>query len=1034
MPAFIQPSDETPLPGNTTKPPAVVAAVPQIAAQVAADRSGVVSAAQEAMGGLQQQIATDYLDAVAAAAGATQEAKNALSAAIVPVYKATGKLMSSVQSTIRDGETTLWQAGVTTPLSMTERAADLEDLTGGKLIGRLAGAGGTPTPKQPELDGTAPVDGTCVEWTVPTSNPATGSLKCPPGYKLVSTTWGGMQCRFDAADPIWIGTACDPNASPPPSPPTSPPPAPEPEPEPIATNPVLPNPPTVPPVVAGPPSGDCADPKPATLVKCWEPTLPPLPVQYWLYIDCKNPCHPKACVYSGQIPPINPIGVLAGGPWSTMPSDATIDALAAITCPAYTSPPTSPPSPPTAPPAPVAPPTAPPTTPPPKPPPVPKPPTSPPAGIEPVDGEVKWVDWSLSTACDAALQITSDISRITNPNGTPSEGRTVTSWFGIESWTDLFPVLNYPIAGVGIIGKLTGADFKESGLLHQAGLDTLGTALSDQFVKMMGEQGIKNVDAAVGLGSYLALADRAQHLSGFPCTYLSTPVLYTFQYANPMFIPSQAELDTAFLTNQINAGLWECLTKANGNIPEQFGRVLNSKQRKPDMSELVQLYFRGSLTSIDAVHARARELGVLNDAYTDEFVSLGYQYPTQTDLVRFMVRDVFDKTVVDTYRLDDEFPIKWTAEAQALGKAVGVNDTNMKLQWRAHWRIPSDTALYNMYHRLRPDRAEVVFWDTTVKPAIGADDADLFPKRPPVMTRDDLTYALKINDNLPTMVDRLTAISFRPITNTDAVRMYNAGFIGEDELISRYQDNGYNLADSKKLTDFDRAEKRKRTSNLSGVWTVRHVVQDYQQGNLSRLDADTLLAPMVLDPADRNVILQGADKEVEVFTRQKQVKSVKTRYVYGQIDDQGAEIDMKNYGVDPMRIPAILAQWSADKFGHAKEPRVTMVTQWYLAGVITIKQFADRLSNLGYGDDDASNIIKTAGVNQAQKMAAQAALAANKARKEAEKALRDAKQAIRTPIENMRDLALVDLDEAKAKEALAMADFKNWEVQHGQKL
>jgi hypothetical protein len=518
-----------------------------------------------------------------------------------------------------------------------------------------------------------------------------------------------------------------------------------------------------------------------------------------------------------------------------------------------------------------------------------------------------------------------------------------------------------------------------------------GFGAVEKIIKTVTAKTTTNMKAVIKIGSGLALGNKLEAVSGFPLQYCMMAQTYLFQFANPQYIPSQSELDMGFLTDRVSDEDWKCYTKANGNLPDLFKPLRNAKQTKPGVHEAIALYRRGVLQTKEDLTKYLRKLGVIDAPHVDDFLSATEAIPQVDDVIRFMVRDVFDPDVVKKYGLDDEFPQKYTAEAERYGTALGMPRDTAKLQWRAHWRVPSDTALYDMVHRLRPDRPEVLAWDAKAKGLDAKDALNLFGPRPSVFTIDDLKYALKINDNLPSFVQNLTDISFRPITNTDASRMYEIGLINADRMIGYFMDNGHTHESGTQLAEFYKAEKLKRVSNTTGVLTAREVINGYKHGLIDRQTADANLADIIVDQQTRTKALDGADFELKMELLQTRLKSLKKRYLFGEFSTNDLTAFLSQTGMVGDKIPTVALAWEAEKLGRAKEPRVTMLCTWFTKGFITWQDYYERLHRLGYNADDINRIIKTCQSDDAAKRARQARQEAERQRREVKREMAEAK-------------------------------------------
>lgn len=988
---LVQPADETPLPGTTSPVvPSVIAAAPGIAQDLALAHDDALAAVAATIAQVDQDLDQAHAGVVDAVKGTAA----ALDAAMFAPYRAirtdVAKRVGGLDQALEDAYTGLWQEGVQTPLGLMEMGDDLVDGGGTAMKDRFVPA--IQEQPQPAVQ-IEPVPPPVSQFDTSASLDANGRPYCPEGYDLYQYTDRQWYCRLASVPPT---------LSPPP-PPSVPPVIRPPSVPPVIGPPISPPPP---PIVIGPPIGppgtvpacDAGDVV-TTQVACFQLPAPTVQLVYYITLDCSD-CHaPKACVWKGVKPPEHFTGVLVPGTWTTAPTQADLEALVKACAVPRPSPPSPPPSPPSSPPSPPAilPPIRCPTTPQtladqlttPR---APQCVTGPPVDDNDLDAGLDNHTWDQIASCTAIHdQVIECLERPTNeacgrelpiaPKSTWESVGAAASWF-------LSPI-------TPIVSLIVGKDTTEKQATYKtiaAEMYQDGQRIITEVIGGLTGNAVSNAKAAATLGTVLGIAHRTEQLTGFPLSYLMTSVEYMYHYANPQFIPSQGELNRMYLSNRINDKQWQCYTKANGNIAELARVARDAGDARPNTNDLISLYRRGYLTSQDNLVKRCRENGVLKKDHVDEWLKLSEWQPQPPDLIRFMVRDVFDETVVDKYRLDDEFKQKYPASAEKLGTAVGLTQDTAKLEWMAHWRVPSDTALYTMVQRLRADRPAVIEWNRLAL-AVGPQEATrrLGPP-PPVFTVEDLKYALKINDNLPSFVDALVDISYRPITNTDASRMYEIGLIDDAEFTQRVMNNGYTRADADQTVRFYKAQKLKRVSNSSGVWTTRKIVAAFKGGLIDRQKADSLLSDIIVDAGTRTKVLDGAQFEQKIAVLAARVKSLKKRYLFGEFSTNDLTQFLSQVGMDLPAIEPLALQWEAERTGRTKEPRVTMLCEWRDRGLITANDHYERLLRLGYTPQDAERISVTCAANLTAKHQRAAAAAAEKQYSQTRRAMRDTKE------------------------------------------
>ena len=497
------------------------------------------------------------------------------------------------------------------------------------------------------------------------------------------------------------------------------------------------------------------------------------------------------------------------------------------------------------------------------------------------------------------------------------------------AWTVTAPLDTAAAGGGPIVGGVLSA---VSDVL-KAAVGTAADSLTDWAVANL----FRNDATVPGRGAYIAatlgtlgMAAWTERVTGAPIQYAATPALYAFQHAFPVNLPTQGSLDSQYLANVINQEAWECYTRALGNMPRTHFAGVAASRARPNVGEWVQYFYRQGVSRED-LDKRLREQGVLDKDEAQVWIDLFRQVPPASDLVRFMVRDAEDQNVVDKYGFDKEFSQKFTGQVRDWATAGGVSEDYMRYVWRSHWHIPSDTQLFEMVHRLRPE-------------VVGANLA---------VTIDDVKYALEINDLAPFWVDRLLATSYHPINVTDIQRGYLAGTIDRDKAVGLYQDVGYSEKDAKELVKILVADSIRRVNNMTGQWTPREVCKAYREGTIDRVQADRLLEDSLTDPKAREKALDSAETMAEAATNKKCIAAVRRRYFVGDLSKGDAKVYLQGRGMMLDQARRLTDGWECERESGRKEPTIQLLRTWYAELVITYDEVIRRLVNLRYAPEDA---------------------------------------------------------------------------------
>jgi hypothetical protein len=506
-----------------------------------------------------------------------------------------------------------------------------------------------------------------------------------------------------------------------------------------------------------------------------------------------------------------------------------------------------------------------------------------------------------------------------------------------------------------------------------AGMFSYGNSVLQQVAEQSPLANVPNPAAAITFGAAISIADFAAEWLGMPTDYLVTAVRYSYQAANPQYLPGQPEINALYLSHKIDESRWECYTKAQGNIPSTARMVRDAAQTRPNPNEVVDLYNRGSIEDEATFFMRMRQLGVIHERHSKEYHELSRQIPGMSDLVRFMTRDVADPAVVQKYGLDSEFKQKFAGKLQEWAKQQNVPYEFMLYAWRAHWEYPSPTEIYEFMRRLRPDRPEVAEWDNVAAQQGDQAATAEFGPRPPVFTEADARYLLSVQDKAPNTIDPLIAVAYRTMTLTDARTAYEMGYFNEDQLLQRILDAGFNRSDADVMLGFYRANANRLQAARSGAWSQAKIVASYSDGSLPPQESDRLLAVYVPDSHRRAQIFANADSQRTANTRKIVLAGLQKGYLYGQYDLNYVLDEMSKSGIHPPVSTAIADQWTAAKNGRHKEVRVGQLAQFWNNNLISNDEYLRRLLNLGYTNADASNIVAVQFLTKEAKVAKQLA-------------------------------------------------------------
>ena len=408
----------------------------------------------------------------------------------------------------------------------------------------------------------------------------------------------------------------------------------------------------------------------------------------------------------------------------------------------------------------------------------------------------------------------------------------------------------------------------------------------------------------------------------------------------PTGLPNAAEASDLLASNFISKDQWMCFQRAAGNIPAYQEPLYKARQSRPNDEDLWQRsqYLIARLDQIAATPAAGKpgeaesitkEISTINDLFKNngwtnekwftEWLNTKQWVPTTSDAIQWMIKDVNDPQIVQTFLLDAEFGQKYGGDVKRAFDQNAVSQADAENIWKSHWRNVSPHQLYEMHKRLRPgwtkllSDAEVLSFVQAICPRKSPQvTPEVLQSRPisngfPVPTYcDELPDPVKARDYLESIVvtgyhasealgqddfpafwrPRLLALSYNVLTRVDARRAYELGLFSDEKLISIYEDRGYKHSDAVALVAFAHAQLVQRFVRSA---TAKQWIQyPYQTGMLAQNLEDDGMRPDLFDE-----ILPILERKRAVFNRIQQLQQVKKAVVNGRMNQGNAVAAVK---------------------------------------------------------------------------------------------------------------------------------------------
>lgn len=305
---------------------------------------------------------------------------------------------------------------------------------------------------------------------------------------------------------------------------------------------------------------------------------------------------------------------------------------------------------------------------------------------------------------------------------------------------------------------------------------------------------------------------------------------------------------------------------------------------------------------------------------------LAWEAAGPQDVIRFVVREVFNGELRAGLGLDAEFP---TGAIKAFKKA-GLSEELARDYWAAHWELPSISLAFEMFHRKE-------------------------------IAESDIDLILKAGDVLPRFREPIKAVAFKVLTRVDLRRMHALGLLDSDELQSRYEDLGYSPDNAALMVKFteafnDRPEDTVGTeirdltrSQITqfleqGLYEPDRAVSELQEIGFGTQDAETIVALTSIKVLDRQ--------------RKADIKIVQRRFDNQTITFDEAVSELDTLDLTATERDLLLAGFEAERQSQIKTPSRAELDKFAKNNIITIAEYEDRLIQIGYSPMWASRFVE----------------------------------------------------------------------------
>ena len=468
-------------------------------------------------------------------------------------------------------------------------------------------------------------------------------------------------------------------------------------------------------------------------------------------------------------------------------------------------------------------------------------------------------------------------------------------------------------------------------------------------------------------------------IGGIVEKWVGAPVLpylmntqYNINYNNPQLIPGIPDLQNLFRKNVISAESFKCLVRANGFYDSYQMAIAESSTLIPSLFDIIRLR-RGEKLTDNQFDYYANLNGLktgTNQGKVDlsVFLEATRAIPGVADLVRMMVRDAADDNIALKYKTDADLDKKFAGSVKEWSQQQGVDPEIMKYYWRAHWEIPSNTQLFDMLHKLRPNRRVGVVPENIVT------------------TKETVKEAIQVNDLTPYWVDRVMATSYSSLTRIDAQRAFFIEAINEDQLFDAYMDLGYDSNNAQVLVDFTKELKRKRDAGLPGADKPTNIISQLKKYVISETNAYDRLRATGMKPEKAKAAVANSVRDRKEEARARCLKEAQRRFFRAEYDLLKYKSVVMQLGIPQENIEALVNETACLYDSRGKEINAGALCKAFKQNIIAADQFQARLRLIGYDRDEAFIIAESCQIDKVIALGKAKLQKEAKERAEAEKA------------------------------------------------
>lgn len=400
----------------------------------------------------------------------------------------------------------------------------------------------------------------------------------------------------------------------------------------------------------------------------------------------------------------------------------------------------------------------------------------------------------------------------------------------------------------------------------------------------------------------------------------------------------------------INHGQGAAYLAKNGVHPDAIPLLLNLSVQLISPADLADMVVRGVKDTASAVF-EATESGITAEQF-DELVLLTGEPPGLMQMLEGYRRGFIDQAQLEKGIRQSRYRNEWIPLLEKLRYSpMSVADAvNAVVQNHIPMSAGESIADQN---GLEPGAFQTLY-ETAGEPLSRTEMEDLYNRG--LASEDDVKQALRESRLKDKYVDKAFALHQKVLPVFSLQRALRYGGVDHATAIRVAMELGYTKRDAEILVNAGAAEKIQAYKNR----VVSSVETAYEDNTIPKADALDLIKSMGYEQSEAEFILKSAEFRRSARIVSQVVSSLRSKYVEHKISRHQASGDLDAVGIPSAQRDFILKLWDIEYDNYVRHLTEAQVVKAVHKQLITDQQGLDKLTAMGYSQDDASLLLRGA--------------------------------------------------------------------------